>query len=69
LDVVRDGFADPFEKAALTYYWNAVFGGAAELVGGTAIVQSWQRNWEHVMPFFAYPESVRRIIYTTDEID
>ena len=34
-----------------------------------AIAQSWQRNWEHVMPFFAYPESVRRIIYTTDEID
>ena len=24
---------------------------------------------EHVMPFFGYAESVRRIIYTTDEID
>ena len=34
-----------------------------------AIAQSWQRNWEHVVPFFAYAESVRRIIYTTDEID
>jgi putative transposase len=34
-----------------------------------AIVQSWQRNWEHVMPFFAYPESVRRIIYTTNAIE
>ena len=34
-----------------------------------AVAQSWQRNWEHVMPFFAYAESVRRIIYTTDEID
>ena len=34
-----------------------------------AIAQSWQRNWEHIVPFFAYPESVRRIIYTTDEID
>ena len=30
-----------------------------------AIAQSWQRNWEHVVPFFAYPESVRRIIYTS----
>jgi hypothetical protein len=29
--------------------------------------QSWRRNWQHVAPFFAYPESVRRIIYTTDE--
>ena len=23
-----------------------------------AITQSWRRNWEHVVPFFAYPESV-----------
>jgi putative transposase len=34
-----------------------------------AIAQSWRRNWQHVVPFFAFPESVRRIIYTTDEID
>jgi putative transposase len=34
-----------------------------------AITQSWRRNWEHVMPFFAYPESVRRIIYTTNAIE
>lgn len=29
-----------------------------------AIAQSWRRNWEQVIPFFAYPEDVRRIIYT-----
>ena len=34
-----------------------------------AIAQSWRRNWEHVIPFFAFPVAVRRIIYTTDEID
>lgn len=34
-----------------------------------AITQSWRRNWQHVVPFFAFPESVRRIIYTTDDID
>lgn len=34
-----------------------------------AIAQSWRRNWEHVVPFFAYPESVRRIIYTTNAIE
>ncbi len=34
-----------------------------------AIVLSWRRNWEHVMPFFAFPESVRRIIYTTNAIE
>lgn len=34
-----------------------------------AIAQSWRRNWLHVVPFFAFPESVRRIVYTTDKID
>jgi putative transposase len=27
-----------------------------------AIGESWRRNWDQVIPFFAYPESVRRII-------
>jgi len=31
--------------------------------------ESWRRNWQHVVPFFAFPEAVRRIIYTTDEMD
>ncbi|CAN5501757.1 hypothetical protein BH10PSE7_BH10PSE7_42660 [soil metagenome] len=30
-----------------------------------AIAQSWRRNWDLVIPFFAFPEGVRRIIYTT----
>jgi putative transposase len=34
-----------------------------------AIVQSWRRNWGHVVPFFAFDESVRRIIYTTNAIE
>ncbi|ESZ18760.1 IS256 family transposase [Mesorhizobium sp. L2C084A000] len=34
-----------------------------------AITQSWRRNWQHVVPFFAFPESVRRIIYTTNAIE
>jgi len=34
-----------------------------------AIVQSWRRNWEQVIPFFTYPEDVRRIIYTTNAIE
>ena len=34
-----------------------------------AIAQSWRRNWERAIPFFAFPEAVRRILYTTDEID
>jgi putative transposase len=34
-----------------------------------AIAQSWHRNWELVIPFFAFPEGVRRIIYTTNAIE
>ena len=34
-----------------------------------AIAQSWRRNWELVIPFFAFPQGVRRIIYTTNAIE
>lgn len=29
----------------------------------------WHRAWEQVIPFFAYPEAVRKIIYTTNAIE
>jgi hypothetical protein len=34
-----------------------------------AIVQSWRRVWEQVIPFFAYPNEIRKIIYTTNAIE
>jgi putative transposase len=34
-----------------------------------AITQSWRRNWTQVIPFFAFPEAVRKIIYTTNAIE
>lgn len=34
-----------------------------------AIALSWRRNWNLVIPFFAFPEAVRRIIYTTNAIE
>lgn len=34
-----------------------------------AIAQSWRRHWNQVIPFFAFPEGVRRIIYTTNAIE
>ena len=33
------------------------------------IAQSWRRNWEQIIPFFAYPPAVRKIIYTTNAIE
>ena len=33
------------------------------------IAQSWRRNWQAVVHFFALPSEVRKIIYTTHAID
>jgi putative transposase len=29
----------------------------------------WQRHWQQVIPFFAFPDEVRRIIYTTNAVE
>jgi putative transposase len=34
-----------------------------------AIAQSWRRNWEAVIPFFAFSPEVRKILYTTNAIE
>ncbi|SLK12527.1 IS256 family transposase [Novosphingobium mathurense] len=34
-----------------------------------AIGQSWRRVWSEVIPFFAFPDEVRRIVYTTNAIE
>jgi putative transposase len=33
------------------------------------IAQSWRRHWTEVIPFYAFPAEVRRIIYTTNAIE
>lgn len=33
------------------------------------IAMAWRRQWAQVIPFFAYPPEVRRIIYTTNAIE
>ncbi|MBT1159805.1 transposase [Aminobacter anthyllidis] len=43
--------------------------GAGDWGRRPAITQTQRRNWQHVVPFFAYPESVRSIIYTTDAVE
>ena len=34
-----------------------------------AIAQSWRRAWGEVVPFFAFPKEVRRLLYTTNAIE
>ncbi len=33
------------------------------------IGKSWRSNWERVIPFFAFPAEIRKVIYTTNAIE
>ncbi|CAH2603404.1 transposase [Rhodovastum atsumiense] len=51
-------------EAALTAFEEGSWGEKYPAIG-----QSWRRAWSEVIPFYAFPVEVRRILYTTDEID
>ena len=34
-----------------------------------AVVASWRRAWAHVIPFFAFPPDVRKVLYTTNALE
>ena len=40
--------------------WNAKY---------PTIAAMWQRNWQRVIPFYAFPEEIRKIIYTTNAVE
>lgn len=33
------------------------------------VSQVWRRNWERVIPFFAFPPEIRKVIYTTNAVE
>ena len=33
------------------------------------VVASWRRAWTHVIPFFAFPPDIRRVLYTTNALE
>ena len=45
--------------------------GFEELYGNKypAVVRSWRKNWHKLSCYFAYPEAIRRVIYTTNTIE
>jgi transposase-like protein len=47
---------DDFERGP----WGAKF---------PTVVTAWRRAWTHVIPFFAFPPEVRRVIYTTNALE
>ena len=34
-----------------------------------AIGQAWRRAWQHVVPLFAFPPAIRKMIYTTNAVE
>jgi transposase-like protein len=62
----------PIYKAATEAAARAALDEFAEGPWGAkypTIADSWRRAWEHVIPFFAFPPEVRRVIYTTNVIE
>ena len=51
-------------EAALSAFEHSPWG-----VKYPPIAQAWRRQWVQVIPFFAYPPEVRRILYTTNAIE
>lgn len=51
-------------EAALTEFEQGAWGRKCP-----PIAAAWRRQWTQVIPFFAYPEEVRKIIYTTNAIE
>jgi transposase-like protein len=47
---------DAFERGP----WGAKF---------PTVVAAWRRVWSHVIPFFAFPPEIRRVIYTTNALE
>jgi putative transposase len=51
-------------EAALSAFEEGPWGGKY-----AAIAQSWRRAWGEVVPFYAFPAEVRRLLYTTNAIE
>jgi putative transposase len=51
-------------EAALDAFQTGEWGGKFPTV-----VAAWRRAWDRVVPFFAFPPAIRRVIYTTNAIE
>ena len=51
-------------EEALTAFETGPWGQKYQAIG-----QSWRRAWPEVVPFYAFPAEVRRLLYTTNAIE
>jgi len=64
LKQVYDALDDTEAEKALTAFEQGPWGQKYEAIG-----KAWRRAWQEVIPFFAFPREVRRILYTTNAIE
>ncbi|MBB6255417.1 putative transposase [Nitrospirillum iridis] len=64
LKTIYDAVDDKAAEAALTAFEVGPWGEKHAAIG-----KAWRRAWQEVIPFFAFPREVRRILYTTNAIE
>ena len=64
LKLIYGALDDKAAETALTTFEDSAWGRKYPAIG-----QIWRRAWQEVIPFFAFPKDVRRIIYTTNAIE
>ncbi len=64
LKTVYDAVDDKAAEMALTAFEDGPWGEKYAAIG-----KAWRRAWPEVIPFFAFPREVRRILYTTNAIE
>src|SRR3984885_1846542 len=37
--------------------------------GHQVVADIWERNWQRIIPFFEFPEEIRKIVYTTNAVE
>jgi putative transposase len=64
LKTVYDAVDDKAAEVALAAFEAGPWGEKYAAIG-----KAWRRAWQEVIPFFAFPREVRRILYTTNVIE
>jgi putative transposase len=64
LKTIYSALDDKAAEAALETFEKSSWGRKLPAIG-----QMWRRAWQEVIPFFAFPKDMRRIIYTTNAIE
>lgn len=49
--------------------WLALAEFRRKYPGHQVVADVWERNWQRIIPFFEFPEEIRKIIYTTNAVE